>query len=115
MHHVIKCKLLPALWPLFTPPLPIPPVSFAGQDNTMLQSVTQFNLQELQQDLHLAMNLERQSVEYQLAVYPGGGSQYVKHRDALPDDGSDPQQRRVCLVKRVCIQHHCIHLPLCET
>lgn len=52
-------------------------------------------VQELQQDLHQVMNLEQQSAEYQLAVYAGRGSQYVKHRDALPDDGSDANQRRV--------------------
>ena len=103
------------LWPPLRPALPVPPVDSAGQDNTVLQSVALCKLQELQQDLHLAMNLEQRSAEYQLAVYPGGGSQYVKHRDALPDDGSDPKQRRVRLVKRVCIQHHCMHLPICET
>ena len=41
------------------------------------------------------MRLEKRSAEYQLAVYMGAGSQYVKHRDALPDDGADPNQRRV--------------------
>lgn len=52
-------------------------------------------LQQLQKDLHRFMRLEKQSAEYQLAVYEGGGSQYVKHRDALPDDGADHNQRRV--------------------
>lgn len=52
-------------------------------------------LQDLQADLHSIMRLEKRSAEYQLAVYMGSGSQYVKHRDALPDDGADPNQRRV--------------------
>jgi len=52
-------------------------------------------MQKLQADLHSVMRLEKKSAEYQLAVYVGGGSQYVKHRDALPDDGADPNQRRV--------------------
>ena len=52
-------------------------------------------LQELQSDLRSVMRLEKRSAEYQLAVYMGAGSQYVKHRDALPDDGADPNQRRV--------------------
>ena len=52
-------------------------------------------LQDLQADLHSIMRLEKRSAEYQLAVYMGAGSQYVKHRDALPDDGADPNQRRV--------------------
>lgn len=51
--------------------------------------------QELQADLHSVMHLEKRRAEYQLAVYLGAGSQYVKHRDALPDDGADPNQRRV--------------------
>lgn len=54
-----------------------------------------FAMQEVQADLHSVMRLEKRSAEYQLAVYVGGGSQYVKHRDALPDDGADPHQRRV--------------------
>jgi len=54
-----------------------------------------FAMQEVQADLHSVMRLEKRSAEYQLAVYVGGGSQYVKHRDALPDDGADPNQRRV--------------------
>lgn len=52
-------------------------------------------MQHVQADLHKVMRLERGTAEYQLAVYVGGGSQYVKHRDALPDDGADPNQRRV--------------------
>ncbi|KAL3157277.1 hypothetical protein ABBQ38_001510 [Trebouxia sp. C0009 RCD-2024] len=55
-------------------------------------------LQDLQTDLHAAMRLEKRSAEYQLAVYMGAGSQYVKHRDALPDDGADPNQRRVTAI-----------------
>lgn len=61
-------------------------------------------MQEVQADLHSVMHLEKRSAEYQLAVYVGGGSQYVKHRDALPDDGADPNQRRVsCRVVGVVI------------
>lgn len=52
-------------------------------------------VQELQADLHGVMRLAKRSAEYQLAIYMGAGSQYVKHRDALPDDGADPNQRRV--------------------
>lgn len=63
-----------------------------------------FAMQEVQADLHSVMHLEKRSAEYQLAVYVGGGSQYVKHRDALPDDGADPNQRRVsCRVVGVVI------------
>lgn len=54
-----------------------------------------FLLQDLQTDLHAVMRLEKRSAEYQLAVYMGAGSQYVKHRDALPDDAADSNQRRV--------------------
>lgn len=98
MHNVEHCRLLPVLWAPLHPILLIPPRYSARQDNTVLKSMALCKLQKLQQDLHLAMDLEQQSAEYQLAVYPGGGSQYVKHRDALPDDGSDPNQRRVRLV-----------------
>ncbi|KAL0038444.1 hypothetical protein WJX77_006579 [Trebouxia sp. C0004] len=55
-------------------------------------------LQEVQADLHSVMRLEKRSAEYQLAVYVGCGSQYVKHRDALPDDGADLNQRRVTAI-----------------
>jgi hypothetical protein len=41
------------------------------------------------------MALRQRAAEYQLALYPGGGAQYVRHRDALPDDGSEDHQRRV--------------------
>lgn len=41
------------------------------------------------------MHLRHASAEYQLSVYPCHGSQYVRHRDAFPDDGSDEHQRRV--------------------
>ena len=63
-----------------------------------------FDVQEVQADLHSIMRLEKRSAEYQLAVYVGGGSQYVKHRDALPDDGADPNQRRVSCKNHRCIQ-----------
>ncbi|KAK9816267.1 hypothetical protein WJX74_008892 [Apatococcus lobatus] len=51
--------------------------------------------QDLQDDLQEILHLRRRTAEYQLACYPANGSQYVKHRDALPDDGSDPTQRKV--------------------
>lgn len=35
--------------------------------------------------------------ELQLAVYAGQGTQYVRHRDALPDGGTEHDQRRVRL------------------
>ena len=41
------------------------------------------------------MTLRQRADEYQLALYPGGGAQYVRHRDAFPDDGSEEQQRQV--------------------
>ena len=49
----------------------------------------------MQDDLGEAMALRQRAAEYQLALYPGGGAQYVRHRDAFPDDGSEEQQRRV--------------------
>lgn len=52
-------------------------------------------LQELQEDLRQVMKLRQQTSEYQLAYYPPNGSQYVRHRDAFPDDGSEEHQRRV--------------------
>lgn len=52
-------------------------------------------LQELQEDLRQVMKLGQQASEYQLAYYPPNGSQYVRHRDAFPDDGSEEHQRRV--------------------
>lgn len=38
--------------------------------------------------------------EYQLAMYPGGGSGYARHRDAFPDDGiaDNVAQRRVTAI-----------------
>ena len=51
--------------------------------------------QELQGDLRQMMHLRQQSAEYQLSVYPYNGAQYVRHRDAFPDDGSEGHQRRV--------------------
>ena len=53
------------------------------------------------------MRLDMKSAEYQLAVYMGGGSQYVKHRDALPDDGADPNQRRVGSRRSLCFAVRC--------
>ena len=52
-------------------------------------------MQELQGDLRQMMHLRHQSAEYQLSVYPANGAQYVRHRDAFPDDGSEDHQRRV--------------------
>ena len=52
-------------------------------------------LQELQADLSQVMHLRHRAAEYQLAYYPPNGSQYVRHRDAFPDDGSEEYQRRV--------------------
>ncbi|KAK9867188.1 hypothetical protein WJX84_004710 [Apatococcus fuscideae] len=51
--------------------------------------------QELQDDLQQILQLRRRTAEYQLACYPPNGAQYVKHRDALPDDGADLMQRKV--------------------
>ena len=56
-------------------------------------------LQELQGDLRQMMHLRHQAAEYQLAIYPSNGSQYVRHRDAFPDDGSEDHQRRVRLLQ----------------
>ncbi|CAK0746634.1 hypothetical protein CVIRNUC_001707 [Coccomyxa viridis] len=44
------------------------------------------------------MHLRQQSAEYQLSVYPYNGAQYVRHRDAFPDDGSEGHQRRVTAI-----------------
>ncbi|CAD7700967.1 unnamed protein product [Ostreobium quekettii] len=55
-------------------------------------------LQELQEDLQEFVGLQNNVVEYQLSHYPGNGAQYVKHRDAFPDDGSDTHQRRVTAI-----------------
>ena len=51
--------------------------------------------QELQADLRQVMHLRQRSAEYQLSHYGSNGAQYVRHRDAFPDDGSEEQQRRV--------------------
>lgn len=53
--------------------------------------------QELRSDLHEFMKLSSNVSEYQLAYYPTNNMGYKKHRDAFPDDGSEPQQRRVTL------------------
>ena len=46
-------------------------------------------------DLTRVMRLSG-GAEYQLAVYPGGGAEYQRHRDAFPDDGAAGEdQRRV--------------------
>ena len=40
--------------------------------------------QHLREDLGRVIGLRRPRGEYQLALYPGGGSGYVRHRDAFP-------------------------------
>ncbi|KNC78176.1 hypothetical protein SARC_09383 [Sphaeroforma arctica JP610] len=52
----------------------------------------------IQRDLKNVINLKHESAEYQLALYPGRGTHYEKHRDALPDDGSEWDQRRVTII-----------------
>eukprot|EP01023_Acetabularia_acetabulum_P047006 TRINITY_DN4924_c0_g1_i2.p3 TRINITY_DN4924_c0_g1~~TRINITY_DN4924_c0_g1_i2.p3 ORF type:complete len:226 (-),score=58.63 TRINITY_DN4924_c0_g1_i2:757-1434(-) len=54
--------------------------------------------QKLLEDLVEIMHLKHKSAEYQLAHSPGGGSRYVRHRDAFPDDGSEEHQRRVTAI-----------------
>lgn len=54
-------------------------------------------LQEVQDDLCQVMKLRRAGPEFQLSVYPPNGAQYVRHRDAFPDDGSDEHQRKARL------------------
>ena len=51
--------------------------------------------QEVQDDLSHRMKLRHTSPEFQLSIYPPNGAQYVRHRDAFPDDGSDEHQRKV--------------------
>lgn len=46
-------------------------------------------------DLAAVMNLQCGSAEYQLAHYDADGAYYQRHRDALPDGGETPDQRRV--------------------
>ncbi|EIE25588.1 P-loop containing nucleoside triphosphate hydrolase protein [Coccomyxa subellipsoidea C-169] len=53
---------------------------------------------ELQADLRRVMHLRQRSAEYQLSHYAPNGAQYVRHRDAFPDDGSEEQQRRVTAI-----------------
>ena len=53
--------------------------------------------QELQEDLQTVMHLQRLAPELQLSIYPQHGAQYVRHRDAFPDDGSTADVRRVRL------------------
>lgn len=52
-------------------------------------------MQELQDDLSKLMHLNGTKTEIQLGYYPPNGAQYVRHRDAFPDDGSESDQRRV--------------------
>lgn len=59
--------------------------------------------QDLQDDLSQMMNLQHTSPELQLSVYPRNGAEYVRHRDAFPDDGSDEHQRKV---NKIC---QCMH------
>ena len=63
-------------------------------------------MQEVQEDLAHLMKLRQTAPEFQLSVYPPNGSQYVRHRDAFPDDGSDENQRKVLgLSELVCMTH----------
>jgi len=55
-------------------------------------------LEVVRADLRLLLTLQRDSAEYQCAVYPGHGAAYARHRDALPDDGATDEQRRVTAV-----------------
>lgn len=48
------------------------------------------------------MHLRQRSAEYQLSYYASNGAQYVRHRDAFPDDGSEEHQRRVCTATLAC-------------
>ena len=66
---------------------------------------------DIQEDLAEAMALRQRAAEYQLALYPGGGAQYVRHRDALPDDGSEDHQRRVRAALAQPLLHHAPALP----
>lgn len=58
------------------------PLSFARND-------IRTTLRVPQADLGQMVALRRHTAEYQLAVYPGHGAKYTRHRDALPDDGSE--------------------------
>lgn len=53
-------------------------------------------------DLRQVMHLGQRSAEYQLSHYGSNGAQYVRHRDAFPDDGSEDQQRRVLTSPFIC-------------
>lgn len=55
-------------------------------------------LDALRGDLETFTALNRGVTELQLAAYPGSGAHYVRHRDALPDDGSEAEQRRVTAI-----------------
>ena len=61
------------------------------------------------------MKLRQSCPEFQLSHYPSHGSQYVRHRDAFPDDGSDEQQRKVWHPSRHTPFASCIYLKLHET
>jgi hypothetical protein len=66
------------------------------------------------------MHLRQRSAEYQLSHYAPNGSQYVRHRDAFPDDGSEEQQRRVsftaiiCALCRVTVAYTWLFSSLCS-
>ena len=55
-------------------------------------------LREIQEDLAGAIRLARMGAEYQLAHFRPGGTRYERHRDALPDDGTEDEQRRVTAI-----------------
>lgn len=44
------------------------------------------------------MKFRRMDAEYQLAYYSADGAKYDKHRDAMPDDGTEVEQRRVTCI-----------------
>jgi len=48
----------------------------------------------LREDLGLALDLKRKMGEYQLALYPGEGKGYVRHRDAFPEEAKPGEEVR---------------------
>uniref|UniRef100_A0A061R380 p-loop containing nucleoside triphosphate hydrolase protein n=1 Tax=Tetraselmis sp. GSL018 TaxID=582737 RepID=A0A061R380_9CHLO len=67
-----------------------------GHHPEPIESVLE-RLEELQEDLSTLMLL-RQRAEYQLAHYQPNGAFYKRHRDALPCDSSEEDQRRVTAI-----------------
>jgi len=56
--------------------------------------------QRLREDLGRVIGLRRPRGEYQLALYPGGGAGYVRHRDAFPqrETGEEAEVRKVTAI-----------------